>query len=51
MLAVGVIEIAAGIGVFLMPRIFSYVVAGWLGVIIVNLLLIPPTCSRWTCPR
>ena len=41
MLAVGVIEIVAGIGVFLKPRLFSYVVAAWLGLIIVNLLLIP----------
>jgi hypothetical protein len=41
MLAVGVIEIVAGIGVALKPRIFAYVVAAWLGVIIVNLLLIP----------
>ena len=38
---VGVIEIAAGIGVAVKPRIFSYVVAAWLGAIIVNLLLIP----------
>lgn len=41
MLAVGVIEIAAGIGVALRPRIFSYVVAAWLWAIIINLLLIP----------
>lgn len=41
MLAVGVIEVAAGIGVALKPRIFSYVVAAWLGAIIINLLLIP----------
>jgi len=41
MLAVGVIEIAAGIGVALRPRIFSYVVAVWLWGIIINLLLIP----------
>ena len=41
MLAVGVIEVIAGIGVALKPRIFSYVVAAWLGVIIINLLLIP----------
>ena len=37
----GVIEIAAGIGVAVRPRIFSYVVAAWLAAIIVNLLLIP----------
>ena len=41
MLAVGVIEIVAGIGVALRPRIFAYVVAAWLLGIIVNLLLIP----------
>lgn len=39
MLAVGAIEIIAGIGVALKPRIFAYVVAGWLAGIIVNLLL------------
>jgi hypothetical protein len=43
MLVVGVIEIIAGIGVALWPRIFSYVVAAWLLGIIVNLLLIPPS--------
>src|SRR5690348_5025665 len=41
MLAIGVIEIVAGIGVFLKPKIFAYVVAAWLFLIIVNLLLIP----------
>ena len=41
MLAVGVIEIVAGIGVAIRPRIFSYVVAAWLWAIILNLLLIP----------
>ncbi len=41
MLVVGVVEVVAGIGVALKPRIFSYVVAGWLGAIIINLLLIP----------
>ncbi len=41
MLAVGVIEIAAGIGVALKPRIFAYVVAAWLFLIICNLLAIP----------
>ena len=43
MLVVGVVEIIAGIGVALRPRIFSYVVAAWLLGIIVNLLLIPPS--------
>jgi uncharacterized membrane protein len=41
MLVVGVIEIVAGIGVLLKPRLFAYVVAAWLVVIITNLLLIP----------
>jgi len=41
MLVVGVIEIVAGIGVALIPRIFAYVVAAWLALIIINLLLIP----------
>lgn len=41
MYAVGVIEIVAGIGVFLKPKIFAYVVSAWLVLIIVNLLLIP----------
>src|SRR5688500_13780327 len=38
MLAVGVIEIIAGIGVLIKPKIFAYVVAAWFVVIIVNLL-------------
>ncbi len=41
MLVVGVVEIVAGIGVALRPRIFSYVVAAWLLGIIANLLMIP----------
>ena len=41
MLVAGVIEIVAGIGVALKPRIFAYVVAAWLALIIANLLLIP----------
>jgi len=41
MLIAGVIEIVAGIGVALKPRIFAYVVAAWLALIIANLLLIP----------
>lgn len=41
MLVVGVIEIVAGIGVAWKPRIFAWVVAAWLLVIIANLLLIP----------
>lgn len=41
MLAVGVIEVAAGLLVAVRPRIGAYVVALWLWGIIVNLLLIP----------
>ena len=41
MLVVGVIEVIAGIGVALKPRIFAYVVAAWLVLIICNLLAIP----------
>jgi hypothetical protein len=41
MLAVGVIEIIAGVGVLIKPRIFAYVVGLWMLGIIVNLLLIP----------
>ena len=41
MYIVGAIEIVAGIGVFIKPKIFAYVVAAWLVAIIVNLLLIP----------
>jgi len=36
-----VVEIVAGIGVALKPRIFAYVVAAWLLLIIGNLLMIP----------
>ncbi len=39
MLAAGVIEVIAGIGVALKPRIFAYVVSAWLMLIVVNLLL------------
>lgn len=35
---VGVIEILAGVAVALKPRYASYVVAGWLGGIVINLL-------------
>lgn len=41
MLAVGVIEFVAGLGVFLKPRIFAYVVSAWLLLIVANLLMIP----------
>jgi hypothetical protein len=43
MMAVGVIEIVAGIGVAMRPRLFAYVVAAWLLAIIGNLLLVPGT--------
>ena len=43
MLVAGAIEIVAGIGVALRPRLFAYIVAAWLLGIIVNLLLIPPS--------
>jgi hypothetical protein len=39
MMLVGVIEVVAGVGVILKPRVFSYVVALWLVGIIINLLL------------
>lgn len=39
MAIVGVVEIAAGIGVWLRPKLFAWVVAGWLGVIIVTLAI------------
>ena len=41
MYLVGVIEVAAGLGVWFKPRVFAYVVAAWLLLIIANLLLIP----------
>ena len=39
MLAVGVVEVVAGLLVAVLPRIGGYVVAAWLAGIIVNLLL------------
>lgn len=39
MMLVGAVEVIVGIGVFVKPRIFAYVVALWLCVIIINLLL------------
>ncbi len=39
MAVVGVVEIIAGIGVWLRPKIFAYVVAAWLGLIIITLIL------------
>jgi len=40
MMIVGAIEIIAGIGVWVKPKIFSYIVAVWLLGIIVNLLML-----------
>jgi len=40
MLVVGVVEIAAGLLVAVLPRVGGYVVAAWLAGIIVNLLLL-----------
>jgi uncharacterized membrane protein YphA (DoxX/SURF4 family) len=40
MYAVGVVEIAAGVLVLVLPRFAPYVVAGWLGGIITNLVII-----------
>lgn len=39
MAIVGVVEIAAGIGVWLRPKVFAYVVTAWLGVIIITLIV------------
>src|SRR5688572_13015479 len=41
LLAIGVIEIVAGLAVALRPKFGGYLVAAWLGGIIVNLLLQP----------
>lgn len=41
MMIVGVVEIIAGLGVAFKPKIFAYVVAAWLLLIIANLLMIP----------
>lgn len=40
MMVVGIVEIIAGIGVWIKPRIFSYIVALWLLSIIANLLIL-----------
>lgn len=40
MMVVGIVEIIAGIGVWLKPQIFAYVVALWLLGIIVNLIML-----------
>jgi uncharacterized membrane protein YphA (DoxX/SURF4 family) len=41
MLVAGVIEIVAGIGIALKPKVFAYVVSTWLVLIIINLLMVP----------
>jgi hypothetical protein len=41
MLLVGCIEIAAGLLVAILPRLGAFVVAAWLGGIILNLMLVP----------
>jgi len=45
MYAVGVVEIVAGVLVFLLPRFAPYVVAGWLAGIITNLVIISAAAS------
>jgi hypothetical protein len=40
MMAVGVVEIIAGLGVAIKPKYFAYVVSAWLVGIIVNLMLL-----------
>jgi uncharacterized membrane protein len=39
MMIAGLVEIVAGVGVFLKPRVFGYVVAVWLVGIIINLAI------------
>src|SRR5690242_11750789 len=39
MMFVGVVEIIAGIGTYLKPKVFSYIICLWLLAIIVNLVL------------
>ena len=41
MLAVGVVEIAAGLLVAMKPRIGAYIVSAWLLMIVISLLIIP----------
>src|SRR5687767_38155 len=41
MLAVGLVEVVAGVLVGVRPQLGAYLVAGWLAGIIVNLLLVP----------
>jgi hypothetical protein len=46
MYAVGVVEMAAGVLVLLLLRFAPYVVAGWLGGIITNLVIISAARGR-----
>lgn len=39
MMVVGVIEIIAGIGNIIIPRVFGFIVAAWLLLVIINLLM------------
>ena len=39
MMLVGVIEIIAGIGTIIIPKVFGFIVAAWLAVIIANLVM------------
>jgi uncharacterized membrane protein YphA (DoxX/SURF4 family) len=41
MMVAGVVEIIAGVGVALKPKVFAYVVSAWLLLIVANLLMIP----------
>jgi uncharacterized membrane protein YphA (DoxX/SURF4 family) len=41
MLVAGVVEIVAGLGVLLKPKLFAHIVSAWLLMIVVNLLMIP----------
>lgn len=40
MMVVGIVEIIAGVGVWIKPKYFSYIVALWLLGIIINLLML-----------
>ena len=40
MLAVGVVEMIVGLGVWFKPKVFAYIVATWLILIIVNLIIV-----------
>lgn len=47
MYAVGVVEVIAGVGVLLYPRIFGYVVSAWLLAIVINLITFPPASAPY----